>query len=215
MSRLATAFVLGYHGCDRSIGERVVAGEVRLLHSKRDYDWLGPGAYFWESDPLRALEWAQSRASERKIETPFVVGAVIDLRNCLDLLNREDLEILRGAHASFMKMQQKAGLEVPENRSAGGRADADRVLRFLDCAVIKHLHSILDQRSEGSGRLEPYDTVRGFFTEGGSLYEGSGFRRKSHVQIAVRNDACIRGLFVPRPYPGDETARADGQTGAL
>lgn len=36
------------------------------------------------------------------------------------------------------------------------------------------------------------------FTEGGELCPGSGFRAKSHVEIAVRNDDCIKGLFHPR-----------------
>ena len=39
------------------------------------------------------------------------------------------------------------------------------------------------------------------FTEGGRLYDGSGFYRKSHVQIAVCAEASIKGLFIPRPYP--------------
>jgi hypothetical protein len=37
------------------------------------------------------------------------------------------------------------------------------------------------------------------FTEGGKLYRNSGFHKKSHVQIAVREDACIKGLFLPNP----------------
>ncbi len=54
MSRLATSFVLGYHGCDRRTGLKAVNGEVELIQSDKDFDWLGPGAYFWESDPQRA-----------------------------------------------------------------------------------------------------------------------------------------------------------------
>jgi len=59
LSRLATSFVLGYHGCDQGIADRAVRGEIDISQSDRDFDWLGPGAYFWESDPKRALEWAQ------------------------------------------------------------------------------------------------------------------------------------------------------------
>ncbi|HEX8463307.1 MAG TPA: hypothetical protein VF627_01700 [Abditibacterium sp.] len=52
------AFTLGFHGCDRSVGEAILAGrEEHLLPSKNDYDWLGWGIYFWESNPRRALEF--------------------------------------------------------------------------------------------------------------------------------------------------------------
>lgn len=192
MSRLATAFVLGYHGCERSTAERAVQGEIDLLQSDKSYDWLGPGAYFWESDPQRALEWARARDHA----DPAVVGAVIDLRNCLDLLNREDIELVRSAYTSFMATRQKAGLPMPVNKPAASGHAEDRVIRLLDCAVLRHLHEIIERRG-----LEPYDTVRGMFREGGELYEGSGFHERTHTQIAVRNHECILGLFWPRPYP--------------
>jgi hypothetical protein len=198
LSRLATSFVLGYHGCEESIAIKAVNGEIDLLHSKRDFDWLGPGAYFWESDPQRAQEWAEWKAARGDYIRPAVVGAVIDLRHCLDLVSREDLTLLWAAHRSFLRFQKIAGLPVPKNKSAPGQPDADRVLRFLDCAVLRHLHSILDAQPPEKRQIEPFDTVRGMFTEGRRVYVGSGFRQKNHVQIAVRNNSCIRGLFIPR-----------------
>lgn len=201
MSRLATSFVLGYHGCERSVAHRAVNGQLSLLQSDRDFDWLGPGAYFWESDPQRAQEWAEWRVERGDFARAAVVGAVIDLRHCLDLVSREDLELLREAHSSFLQMQKLAGLPVPKNKSAPGKPDEDRVLRFLDCAVLRHLHSILDAQPVNDRIIDPFDTVRGMFTEGGRLYAGSAFKKKSHVQIAVRTDDCIRGLFLPRPAP--------------
>ncbi len=193
MSRLATSFVLGYHGCEKVIADRAILGEIDILHSDRDYDWLGPGAYFWESDPQRAFEWAISKGWKQ----PAVIGAVIDLRNCLDLVSRQDMVVLAGAYRSFLQSQSEAGLPVPENRGVAGRPDFDNILRFLDCAVIRHLHDIMARKAQ-----EPFDTVRGMFIEGGELYPGSGFRNQSHVQVAVRNSSCILGVFLPRPYPG-------------
>ncbi len=194
MSRLTTSFVLGYHGCDRRVAERALAGEEELIFSDKKFDWLGPGTYFWESDPRRAAEWARWKAEERKdYKHPAVIGAVIDLRHSLDLTTRDDLEVMKEAHASFVEHQSTAGLEIPENKAVPGRPDLDRSLRFLDCAVIKHLHGLLADSS-----VDPYDTVRGMFTEGDALYEGCGFAERTHVQIAVRNPACILGLFWPR-----------------
>jgi hypothetical protein len=38
--------VLGFHGCDQKIGERILGGkEPHLLPSEKKYDWLGHGIY--------------------------------------------------------------------------------------------------------------------------------------------------------------------------
>lgn len=197
MSRLATSFVLGYHGCDEDIARRAVLEGVNLIKSDKDYDWLGPGAYFWESDPKRAMEWAEWKVSEGYFKKPAVVGAVIDLRNCLDLVSREDIELLRAAHKSFVQLQKLSGLPIPKNKNPRGSSNKDRVLRFLDCAVLRHLHSVVDDINDPDIGLTPFDTVRGMFVEGGRAYSGCGIYQKSHVQIAVRNPACVRGIFFP------------------
>jgi hypothetical protein len=198
LSRLATSFVLGFHGCDQSVADKAVRGEIAILQSNRDFDWLGQGAYFWESDPQRAFEWAQEKAARGDYLRPAVIGAVIDLRNCLDLASRSDLAFVKRAHASFVREQKLAGLPIPKNKSIKGDKNSDRVLRFLDCAVFNHLHAILDSQPDGPSRTEPFDTVRGMFSEGRKLYEGAGFRAKTHVQLAVRNPSCIVGLFYPQ-----------------
>lgn len=192
MSRLATSFVLGYHGCDYSVADKAIREGQSILQSARDYDWLGPGAYFWESDPIRAMEWARSKCDRGAYAKPAVIGAIIDLRNCLDLTNREDVELLRTVHASFEKLQEKAGLPLPVNRNLKSDPHQDRLLRFLDCAVFRHLHKTVED-----AELEPYDTIRGMFVEGGEAFPGSGIARKTHTQIAVRTGDCIKGLFYP------------------
>ena len=42
--------VIGFHGCDKTIVDAVVAGKTDLLSSTNDYDWLGNGIYFWENN---------------------------------------------------------------------------------------------------------------------------------------------------------------------
>ena len=51
--------VLGYHGCDKSVADRVLAGNETLRKSEKPYNWLGHGIYFWEHGPERAFEWAE------------------------------------------------------------------------------------------------------------------------------------------------------------
>lgn len=186
MARLHTSFVLGYHGCDRSVGERVLAGKLSLAQSERDYDWLGPGVYFWEADPQRALEWANEKKAKGEYAEPFVIGAAIDLGNCLDLMARENLELLADAYGSLKKMHDEGALEDMPSNVLG----PDNLLRYLDCAVIRHLHYIVAEAG-----LPSFDTVRGLFTEGDKVFPGSGFTRKTHVQIAVRTAESIKGFF--------------------
>lgn len=77
------AYVLGFHGCERALAESVVGGGHDLAWSENPYDWLGHGIYFWENDPYRAFEWA---TRQRRIPVPWVLGAFVDLGNCLNLL---------------------------------------------------------------------------------------------------------------------------------
>ena len=179
------------------MARKAVVDGVSILFSDSDIDWLGPGAYFWESDPVRALEWAQWKVARGAYAEASVVGAVIDLRNCLDLVSRKDLRIYRRAYDSFVRLRERSGLPMPENRNPKGSENDDRVLRYLDCAVFRHLHEMMDLLASDDPSIETFDTVRGMFVEGERVFPGSGIFQKSHVQIAVRNPACIKGVFFP------------------
>ncbi|MGE3303614.1 MAG: hypothetical protein AB7M12_10925 [Hyphomonadaceae bacterium] len=176
-----------------------------LTYSASGYDWLGPGAYFWEADPRRALEWAHERVRRGAYANAAVVGTVIDLGNCLDLTTRENAVLLAEAYASLAAAHATAGLALPENKNVKDSVDVP--LRYLDNAVIAHLHkNIEDDASERRARAEapviqPFDTVRGMFVEGDRVYPDGGFFAKTHTQIVVRTQRSIKGVFVPRPYP--------------
>ena len=76
-------------------GTTVTTGASPLLPSEKAYDWLGSGIYFWENDPERALEWAIQKAEAGAYKEPFVVGAIIDLGNCLDLITRKYVPLIQ------------------------------------------------------------------------------------------------------------------------
>lgn len=180
----------------------VVRGDTSLLHSQGPNDWLGSGMYFWEADRNRALEWAKDKSYGAPIKEPYVIGAVIHLGKCLDLLHRESSEILRDAYDGFVEVQAAAKKELPVNLNGNREPDPDGVMRRLDCAVLNHLL----KRLEGPDNIEGvprYDTVRAYFREGTPIYSGSGFHEKNHSQIVVRNDECIKGFFLPLPLQSD------------
>lgn len=184
MHPASTTFVLGYHGCDARLAEAVFAGKSSLLASDNDYDWLGHGVYFWEHNAQRAFEFAAElrdhpRDGRKKIKRPAVVGAIIDLGFCLNLLDSQSIEMVRQAFNDVVLFHQEADKPLPSNR--GG---PDRVLRRLDCAVIETLHTTRADRGE-----PPFDTVRAAFIEGSPIYDDAGFNAKNHIQLCVRNVA--------------------------
>lgn len=185
MKPVRTDQTLYFHGCEAEVGECILAGEP-MMPSDRPYDWLGSGIYFWENDPLRAWEWARSKAD---VANPFIIGAVVALGNSLDLTTRKSHENLKAAYESFEKAFNESKLKLPVNMKANVNDD-DHLLRYLDRAVVNHLHKL--NETEG---YEVYDTVRGLFPEGTPVYPGAIFRDKTHVQIAVRNPECILGVF--------------------
>ncbi len=185
----AAVFAIGYHGCDKKVGEAAIAGK-HPLPSTNAYDWLGHGLYFWENDPQRALHWAKSQ----RVKSPFVLGAVIRLGHSLDLIKVEHLALLQEAHDNLLANFEAIGRPdaMPKNEE-GYRGDEDLVKRNLDCAVINNLHA---QREEQG--LPPFDTVRSPFSEGKPLYEGAGIMDRTHVQICVRQpETSIIGYFRP------------------
>ncbi len=183
------SFILGFHGCDAAVGEDILRGnEPHLRWSEKKYDWLGHGIYFWEGNPTRAQEWALHRQGEGKIAEPFVLGAIIDLRHCLDLFDSGALSEVRTAHGELKKIFEAAGKPMPSNVGT----TPDRAGRQLDCAVMNYMHEYRQQRKE-----EEYDSVRAPFLEGRRLYAGAGFRSQNHIQICVRNESCIKGYFRP------------------
>ena len=203
MSRNSASFVLGYHGCSKETGLRALTEGMSLIPSNEDFDWLGPGLYFWEADPERALEWANDKVARGSYTEPFVLGAVIDLGNCLDLLQRENIEFLTKAYDALVRVSKAAKTKLPENRDPKALGKGDKLLRYLDCAVIRHLHSAIEAENKsvgGSAQFKPFDTVRGLFTEGKSAYRGGSFFTKSHIQISVINMECVRGVFRPSGF---------------
>lgn len=58
MLRLNSSFVLGYHGCDADVAEKLLKKE-KFRPSQNLYDWLGHGIYFWEANPQRAMLFAR------------------------------------------------------------------------------------------------------------------------------------------------------------
>jgi hypothetical protein len=189
--KLTASFVLAYHGCDAGVAEDLLQNKA-FKPSTNSYDWLGSGIYFWEANPLRALEFAieTARREPGKVRKPAVIGAVLDLGYCLDLTTSRGLKTVKSAFDSLSVLYKAAKEPMPENQP-------ERFKHPLDCAVINYLHEI--QKTAQSE--QPFDSVKGIFIERPILYPGSAFCEKNHIQIAIRNPDCIKGVFrVPQNH---------------
>ncbi|MBO9570927.1 MAG: hypothetical protein J7497_01765 [Chitinophagaceae bacterium] len=182
--------VTGFHSCDREVGIRVLNGKDHLQPSSNSWDWLGPGTYFWEQNPLRALEYAEESSKRKQfnkipIKIPFVLGAIIDLGNCLNLVEAKSIEIIREAYNGLRELKTTLNEKMPVNKGNN---------RALDCSVMQYINQVNRLQNKQS-----YDTIRCAFSEGVEAYPGSNISSRLHIQICVLNPKCIQGYFLPQP----------------
>lgn len=184
--------IIGFHGCNKKTYEKVIVNNKPLDPSLNTYDWLGNGIYFWEQNLERAKQWAKNKFGN----DGAVIGAVIDLGFCLNLMDNNYVPLLKQGYELLKIKCESLGDELPINHLG-----KDKLLRDLDCAVIEEIHDYkrtLCDYDDPEGT--PFDSVRGLFIEGNPVYEGSELYEKTHIQICVRNPNCIKGYFSPLKY---------------
>jgi hypothetical protein len=133
--------VVGYHGTGLSTALRIVNRVEGFRWSRRNFDWLGHGVYFWEHAPRQARDWAELRRQQlkrkkvatadesRKAHEPIaVVASMIRLGYCFDLLESNNVEYLLSIFEDYRQSMELAGESLPEN---------NRKYRKLDCAVFE------------------------------------------------------------------------------
>lgn len=183
---------IGFHGCEKKVGMELIENPNKIHVSSHDYEWLGHGFYIWENNIERAVDWAENH--HPKYKEPFAIGVVYSLGRCLDLTDKHFIDILAKDYPEFVADYGKAGLPLPQNTDLKGNPNPAGTLRYLDCFLIEHLHSLNDYTEK-----DPFfDSVRGAFYEGAPAYPGTQFCEKNHIQVCLRNMDCIKGFFLPR-----------------
>lgn len=188
------SLVIGFHGCDKEIGLKLLNQEIPFKSSNNNYDWLGSGMYFWENNSGRAFHYAceiQGRDS-RIIKEPFVIGAVLNLGYCFDLLDHENI-------GNLEKQYKNLKIEFDSKEKVLPKNSPDKKLHFLDKLVIDTLCEDIE-KGKSIFYDRKFDTVRAAYIEGNNIYPDSGLKSKNHIQICVRNPNCIKGVFLPREH---------------
>ncbi|MBS1660333.1 MAG: hypothetical protein JST68_04710 [Bacteroidetes bacterium] len=196
--------IIGFHGCERQVRDKLLMNPNDYIISQKPYDWLGHGFYFWENNYDRALQWATEKQERGIIKEPSVIGAVLYLGYCCDLLDKRYIKLLAGYFNKMKDYSSKLQKELPKNKDVKDDAYKNKLLRNLDCSVIEYMHEKIQQQVQSDLVLKGYsphkifDSTRGVFIEGGPAFEGAGIFEKTHIQICIRNPNCIQGFFLPR-----------------
>jgi hypothetical protein len=165
---------IGFHGTSAEAARRILSAGFEI--SRNEYDWLGDGAYFFQDAPARALEWAQQRFGD----DAAVVGAEIDLEDCIDLLDIPwEHEILR-TYERFVAHLMSVGDLIPRQTHGAHRLDR----HVINYYAINLAREGMNVRS-----------VRAVFPEGKPLFPGSALLNRSHVQISVRDLTAVKRMW--------------------
>jgi len=196
--------IVGFHGCDLDIRNKLVNQPNQIEISKRPYDWLGHGMYFWENNYTRAMEWAEARAADGSVNNPAVLGAILQLGHCCDFLDSKFTNMIGLYYQAMEAEYENAGKKLPINIDAKNDEYNDKLIRKLDCATIEFMHEAIEKQYKediavkGYSEHSVFDCTRGIFKEGEPAFNGTDIKRKSHIQICIRNMNCIKGFFIPR-----------------
>ena len=147
---------------------------------------------------------AKEKKKQGKIEKPFVIGAILTLDYCLDLVDSEFINTLSVYYKAMKDDFDVNNKDLSKNSDVAKDEHKDLLIRELDCAVIEYMHQKIDEqyladiKKQSFTNFKRFDTARGVFTEGGAAFPGAGIQKKSHIQICVRNTKSIKGFFLPR-----------------
>jgi hypothetical protein len=117
------------------------------------------------------------------------VGASIRLGRCLDLLDPNNVSLVKTAHHELTNAYAAAGAKMPHNANTH---------KYLDCAVFKFLHAHLD-----SGGYS-YESCRAVFvpmqSSGGMarIWKRSGIFEGGHIQVCLREARNILAVWSVR-----------------
>jgi hypothetical protein len=108
---------------------------------------------------------------------------MIRLGNCLDLLDPENLQSLKGLHGDMIETWRRSEAKVPQNRNQH---------KNLDCAIFNHYYRL------GGEAGRQVETTRAVYvpTESAKrVWKRSWLYEEAHVQICVRNSQNILAVW--------------------
>mgnify|MGYP001556557409 CR=1 FL=1 len=112
--------IIGFHGCDEDTCRKLLNEPDNIEISKKPYDWLGNGVYFWENNQERAYKWAVDKQNRGQLKKATVIGAIINLGYCFDLLDSKYIQTLSVYHELMTNDYKTSGKPLPRNKNVPG-----------------------------------------------------------------------------------------------
>jgi len=84
--------------------------------------------YFWENNYERARQWAEDKKKRGTIKNPAVIGAILHLNYCCDLLDSEFIRILTAYHRIMQERYNALGKKLPQNKDLPFDIHKDKIL---------------------------------------------------------------------------------------
>jgi hypothetical protein len=170
--------VYGYHGTSRKNAESILRNGFRSSNSGGD--WLGPGAYFWQDAPQRALKWAKKHHPDN----PVVIRSsiIFEENKTMDLLDTKWFSFLGARYKDFIIDCLNSNISLPTQDKDLTKSN----LHKLDHNFLNYIALAINR--ETPGRVS---VIRAAFTEGKPIFDNSAIYDLSHVQIVVKNNKYI------------------------
>jgi hypothetical protein len=174
--------VVAFHGTRRASADALVCG-APFSRSENDDDWLGHGTYFWEHAPQQAWWWAAKRYGDAD---SAVVGALIRLGRCLDLLDPANSDLLRSTYEEMSAAVRSIGRQPKQNGNHH---------KFMDCFVFNLFFDKLERAGYAveSTRAVFVPTAAGKGLD--RLWLRSGVFGGSHIQLSIREPSNILAVW--------------------
>jgi hypothetical protein len=191
--------IVGYHGTRLSVALDIVNRRRTFKFSRNRDDWLGHGIYFWEYAPQQAYWWAERRKRRQGWNEPIaILGSMIRLGFCFDLLDPYNVRYLKEIHGEYRATETAAGRAISENANHH---------KYLDCAVFQYAYAAIESPEDQL----TVDSARAVYVPTGDekrIWTRSWISEGAHVQICVRNPACILGTWLHHPTVLEESDAA-------
>lgn len=156
--------IIGFHGCDKSAAATLINNPNTIKISDEPHDWLGHGMYFWENNQERAILWAIERQKRKgnDIDDAAIIGAVIQLGYCCDLMDSRFTGLLRAYFNLMEEAYKKAALPLPVNKDSPADPHKNKLLRLLDCTVIEYMHARIEEQYKRDKKVKGFSDFKIF-----------------------------------------------------
>lgn len=190
----------GFHATDGDAAA-LIRQPIDFRESTSEGDWLGRGIYFWQDAPHWPWEWLDQKADRNsdfrqrlQQHGKAVIGVLIDLADCLDLLDTYWNDVISSsvdsAHTRLADLKKALGQPMP---TQDWDPEAPR-WNPLDSALINFVTEDLAEEL----RI-PFTAVRCPFIEGTPFFRGSALWTKAHVAISLREPTAIKAMWQEAP----------------